>query len=286
MSNSYSSNLITQKLLDGVVTKLTEVTAPMNAFTVKFSADDFKPKAICQLKLVTAGSTTLTNPSNYEQGDSTVANIAITPNVYSKPFHVGQDELNSGLRTGDVISRNLAEFAADLNDVALSQVTAVNFPASPVTVTGANFGFSSLQTLFGQLQKSNVKNVILEGTYFSKLLNQPTYYQEIPNTSTSVAVKAFGWDFVGLQSRWTAADAKTYGFACNPQAIAIACGLPVFPKAAGGVIDRKEIVLPNGLTVAMHAWISLATRTTWMSFDCVLGASVADSTAGVLIQAP
>ena len=287
-ANTYSSSLVTQFLLDGAVTQLQNKLAMLKAFTRDFSTDAYKPLATAQLKYVTGGSTTLTNPTNFESGDSTVSNVAITVNHYAQPFHVSDSELNSGLRMENLVNVNSRALASKIIEVCTTPITAANFTGAPLTSTAANFGFSSLQTLWGQLQKANTKNIVLDGTFMAKLLNNPTYYQQVGDFKTSSAVSAFGWDLIALNSDWTAADAKTVGFACDPQSIGVVGGLPLSPQAASSqVLSVSTETIPDvGLSISTFRWTSLATRTEWLSYELMIGAAKLDGTAGILIQTP
>jgi len=285
--NSYSSSLTTQYLLDGAVTQLQNRLAMLKAFTRDFSTDAYKPLATAQLKFVTGGSTTLTNPTNFESGDSTVTNVAIAVNHISQPFHVTDSELNSGLRMENLVNVNSKALATKLGQVVTALITSGNFGSpAPIVASVANFGYSTLQTAWGELAKATTKNAILDGSYMAKLLNVPTYYQPVGDIEVSSAIKAFGWDLIALQTDWSQAGANVLGFACDPQAIGVVAGLPLAPQAASSsVLSVSTETIPDiDLTIATYRWLSLATRTEWVSYDVMFGASVLDSTAGVVIS--
>src|SRR5438477_7131989 len=113
-SNTYSATLVTQFLLDGAVTKLQNLWAPLRVFTRDYSQDRYKPRATAQLKFVTAGGTTQKNASNFESGDATITNKQIDVDQYSTAFHVTNDELNSGLRMENLIDIKTAECADNI----------------------------------------------------------------------------------------------------------------------------------------------------------------------------
>jgi hypothetical protein len=90
---------------------------------------------------------------------------------------------------------------------------------------------------------------------------------------------------VWLNTDWTGAGSNTTGFACNPQAIACGSGLPLTPPEGATGLSENVITLPGiGLSVANYTWFSLAYRNIWTSWDVMFGASVADTTAGVVIK--
>ena len=96
MANSYSGSLLTQFLLEKATTVLQNRLAALACFTRQFTTDPYKPLATAQLKFVTAGAAGQTNASNFESGDSTVTNIAVTVNHLSQSFHVTTRSLTPG----------------------------------------------------------------------------------------------------------------------------------------------------------------------------------------------
>ena len=286
--NSYSATLVTAFLTEGAITTLQNRWAPLLAFTRDFSVDPFKPLASGEVKYVTAGPTVLatsagTPIASFESGDATVAAITITPQHYSAPIHVSSYEMNSGLRLENLMTMAVAKFADKIIEVATAPITLANFATSfgsSNVVAAADFGFSTMATLWGKLKKSPIKNALLDGEYLAKLLNQPTYFQAVSDGAQ--AYKGFGWDLLALNTNWAGASNNAVGFVCNPQAIVLLAGPPTTPPAAN--LTTGSFVVPGiGLAVQTNQWFSLATRTAWYSFDAVFGAGKADASAGLII---
>jgi len=286
--NSYSAELVTAFLTEGAITTLQNRWAPLLAFTRDFSVDPFKPLAVGEVKHVTAGPTVLaTAPStpiaNFESGDATVAAVTITPQHYSAPIHVSSYELNSGLRMENMMTIAVAKLADAIIEAAMAPITLANFATSwgsGNVITAADFGFSTMATLWGKLKKSPIKNALLDGEYLAKLLNQPTYFQAVSDGAQ--AYRAFGWDLIALNTDWTGASNNAVGFVCNPQAILCIAGMPVTPAAPN--LTQGSFTVPGiNIGVQTNQWFSLATRTAWYSFDLVFGAAKADTSAGILI---
>lgn len=286
MANTYSSSLVTQVLEEQATTILTDLFAPLNAFAQDFRPDPIKPLAVAQAKFVTAGATTQTNATNFESGDSTVTNVQMTPNQITTSFHVSNAELNSGLRLADLVKVNLRTFANSVMSAVLAPVTVANFTANtPLVCASGAFGFNELSTLWGQLKKSPEKNVLLDGPYLARIINQPTFYQKTGTDGSGGGWRAFGWDGVFLNTNWTGTNAgdNVVGFAAGPQAVGVLAGPPL--DVPSNTMQREAITIPDlNLTVAAHLWFALSSRTAWMSFDLVVGASLLDATAGVIIK--
>src|SRR5262249_37635648 len=97
-SNTYSSSLITQFLLDGAVTVLQHKWPALKVFSRDFSPDPYKPRSTAQLKTVASADTSVQqDATNFESGDSTVNNTQVTVSQYTSAFNVTNDQLNSGL---------------------------------------------------------------------------------------------------------------------------------------------------------------------------------------------
>ena len=287
-NNTLASALRTDFLATGALTLLQNRWAPLGAFSREFSVDPIKPLAQAQIKLVTGGPTVQTGTADspitgFEFGNATVTAIAGATAHYSSAVHVASAELNSGLRMEDLMTIAVAKLADKITEAALAPVTLANFATSfgsSNVVSAANFGFDTLQTLFGKLQKAPIKNVILDGEYLAKVLNVPSFYQPVGSTST--AWKAFGWDRICLCSNWAGASNNAVGFACAPQAVVVIAGPPATGESS--TLRTTTFTIPElELTVALNEWFALASRTHWYSFDVVFGAAKGDTSAGILI---
>ena len=296
-ANSYSASLVTQFLLDGAVTKLQNLLAPLNAFTRGFSTDRYKPRATAQLKFVTGTDAAEKNPTDFEaidgsSGNSTVGNVQIAVDQYNKRFHVTNDELNSGLRMENLVDINIAVFANTLFEVATAPLAlATQNVLTAITRAPASFAWSDMATARGELKKSPIKNAILDGEYFSRLVNQPSFYQR---TGTESGVgegwKGFGWDGIWEATDWTgthagAGDQYIRGLFCNPQGLGVVAGLPLMPPMIpGNTLTESTITVPGvDISVASYSWFSLKTRSLWCSFDAMFGSASLDTSAIVLL---
>jgi ATP-dependent protease ClpP protease subunit len=291
-SNTYSASLVTQFLLDGAVTKLQNLWAPLRVFTRDYSQDRYKPRATAQLKYVTAGGTTQKNASNFESGDATVTNVPIAVDQYSTAFHVTNDELNSGLRMENLVDVKTAESADNILKIAFAPLALASFTTNATMIrTASAFAFSDMATAWGQLKKSPIKFAVLDGEYMARIINSPVFYQMTGTTDGEVdGWKRFGWDGVWTNTNWTgthagAGDQYIRGLFCNPQVMGAVAGIPLTPPAiAGNTLQESTITVPDvNISIAAYSWFSLATRTYWMSYDLMFGTALLDESAGVLL---
>lgn len=286
-ANTYSGTLVTNFLMDGSITDLVNVWANLNAFSIAKDVDPYKPLAVGQLKHTTGSEPGQINPTSFEPATgSTVAPITVTTNWYNQPMRVGPSDLNNGLRMEDLMTKNVASFADAVTQAATAPITAANFTATPLIVSAAAFGLSDSATLQGQLQKALRKFLILDGTYLARIQNQPGFFQKTgEGLEDSGGYKPFGWEGIHLASNWTGAGNNIKGFACSPQAIVRATGLPLVPpNIPGGVFTTTTFEIPGcGAACALSMWFSLASRTMFVSWDIIAGFAAADLTAGVVI---
>lgn len=287
MNANSITGFTTAFLLSGSLTPLQNVWAPLMAFSKDYSPDPYKPLATPTLKNSTAASSTLTDATNFAQGNSTVGALTATMHQYTQPFQISNTDLNSGLRMEDLVTINRGAFANKIIDVALAPVTAANFTATPVISAPAAFGFSDSAYLQGQLQKADIVNLILDGTYLASLSNTPGFFQQAGTVfGSNTAWQAFGWNMICKNSRWTGAGNNIKGFACNPQALIGIMGLPLTPPniGQGGIFNVETVTIPGlNISVAIYTWWDVNARTMWTSFDVMAGFALGDATAGILV---
>ena len=200
----------------------------------------------------------------------------------SHPFHLTNKQLNSGIELADLFEINIQKFAQSIMDTVLAPVTTANFTAPVLTINAAAFGLTDLDELWASIAKSKVKNLILAGNYFIKVMNKPGFFQPT-GVESGGKWKPFGWDFIGQNDEWQGAEANAVGFACNPQAIGVVAGLPLQIEMSN-VITRKLTLPGIGIECYLNMWMDGNARTTYATFDIMLGTTSCDLTAGGLIK--
>lgn len=299
-ANTFSSTVTTNFLIMGAIQKLSGRFAAAKLFARDAEQDPYKPLAAGIRKFnstATDGSQVQTNPTDFEGlgagGDSTIDAITITPAQYVSGGHITNSQLNSGFRVGDIVEKKLIDLAAKVTQVLTAPITVANFTTNAALVSApAAFGLSDLATLQGQLKKTSVKNLILDGEYIARVANVPGFYQMAGTVGGAAngntgAWKAFGWDNIALNTDWSGAGANVRGFACGQDAIGFISGLPMNPPEGipGNIVQTGVAMLPDvDLGVATYAWFSPSARTFYFTFDMILGASLVDELQGVLVK--
>lgn len=280
MANTYDADLVVDRLADQAILVLQNKLAPLSAFSRDFGVDVLRPRATVQVEKSGTPSTGQSNPTDYESGDTTNTNVAVTVNELSQSFHVSSQELMQGHRLETKAENNLHALADDVWDVAAALLDESVFTNTVVVATEAAIDTDDLQTGWGSIAKSSQKHVVLSGTAFAKFL--PTNLE-----SFRPGAGAYGFDGMHLATKWDAAqDANTRGFFCGPNAMAVAAGLPDISPAVRNQCEAiRQIEIPGlGLTVQMVLWGSTKTRATWVSYGVMFGAAVGDVSALTLYQ--
>lgn len=292
-TNTFSATITTNFLIQGAITKLGPQVAMLKAFTKDNSVDPYKPLATGVQKFnvtVQDGTDTQTNATDFStSADSTLNAPTISVAQYTQGLHLTNSQLNSGIRMSDLIEAKLGSLRSKIAQVVTTPITNANFGGQPPLVQSPiAFGFSDLATLLGQLKKSPVKNLILDGEYIARISNTPGFFQTTGTLGGSEnAWKAFGWDMICLNTEWQAADPNVRGFACNPQAIGIVTGLPLNPPEGfpGNIVQTGTAELSGpDIAIATYLWFDVNVRTLRATYDIMLGATSVDTSSAIIIR--
>ena len=276
-ANTYSGTLTTDHLMDEAIANAGGTFAALDAFVSFRDPDGYKPLARNQVKYVTSAGTIQTNPTSFETGDSVIAPIAVSMNHYSISGHTSNAELNSGKRQADDLPKLVQTYATQLVAQVTSLFTAANFPNAKVIANSGTFSTANAATAYGTIAAAPKKNLVLDSPWFASL-------------NSSAGARGFqsgeavlGWSGIYENSvGWSSADPNVHGIALGREAIVLIYGSLDYGSTLG-IIARRYITLPCGLTIEHNDWFNPSTRGYWQSLDCVLGCAVADGTVGNLI---
>jgi hypothetical protein len=279
MANTFAADLVVDSLRDAAITTLSSRLAPLNAFSRDFSADQLRPRSTVQVPIASAGATVQTNASNFESGDSTLTNAAVSVSQYSASFALSNTEINQGFRIEQLAAKNLRQLANKIIDVALTPVTTTNFGSAVVDVDAAtDVTATSLKTLWGALKDGSERNLVVDGSIYAQFL--PSNLDGFSLAGNGRNTGIYGFDGFYFNNRWDGAGSTIKGFAASPEAIALASGVPVSSPVSDDLIAQENILIGDlGLTVQMSMWSSRATRSLWASYDVMFGAAKGDGDA-------
>ena len=279
-ANTVAAGLVTDYLQNAIVVVGTNKLAPLTAFSNSFSVDPMKPRATVQVPKGVSGSTTLTNPTNYESGDGEIGAISVTVTEYSQPFHVTSTQIQQGYQLSQLATKNAHALANKLSDAWTALLDATTY-ASAITIGAASsFDSADLPQIYAAAKNYDQKNLVLDGGHLAYLL--PTDREKFRLGESG----AYGFDKIVEQNRWTGAQTNTAGFICSPDAIAIAAGMPLDSRRTSTRRQSVTTLEQLGLSIGICEWDSDATRAQWASYDIMFGVGDGDTTdANVLITA-
>ena len=275
-ANTISSTLTTSLLSDTVVTVLQNRLAPLKMFFTDASIDPVKPLATIQVPKVTAGASAQTDPTDWESGNSTVTNTAITMHEYSVSFAVTSTELNSGTRMSWITAINAANMANKIWDVCVTPITVANFGAAAAVSAAAAFSTDDLKTLWAALKDGTMRYLCLDGGHYARLIPTNTFGYNLTQ-----GVAQYGFDGIFYANRWSAAGANVVGFAASPEALVIAAGLPLEPPGSNSQFASLSSATIPGVEMPIQtaSWVKPGTRVQWQAYDIMLGVAACDTSA-------
>jgi hypothetical protein len=270
MPNTIAAQLIVDTLAAQSQTVLANRLAALSNFSTDFSSDVKRPKDVIQVAVATAGSTTLTNPSAFNViGDSTLAATAVTLNHLYQPFGLSYSDVQNAVRLERLVKINLDALADKIWSVATAPITVANFGAA--TVTGADSvvtpGSAQLRALWAGVNKAGRKALIVNPGIYSNLIPTST-------TSLPLADGAYGFDGGVYYANLFPSEAKLAGFACSPDAIAMASAAPALENVRDGMLVSEVVTLEGlGMSIYYNVWADKSTRNLVASAELMFGAS-------------
>jgi hypothetical protein len=270
MANTINSALIVDSVSEYGLTSLANRLAPLGLFTSDFSSDVKRPKDVIQVSLATAGSTTQTNPTAFNDiGASTLGASAVTLNHLYQPFGLSYADIQNGIKLERLIKINMDKLADSLWSAATAPITVANFGAATVTAADSAVtpGSANLKALWAGVAKADRKALVV---------NTGIYSQLIPTSTTSLPLSegAYGFDAGVFYASSFPSEAKLAGFACAPEAIAMASAKPDFSAIEGQLMLSESVTLDKlGLTIFYNVWGDPSSRNLIGSFELMFGAS-------------
>lgn len=282
MANTLSASLILDTLSKVTKTVIPNKIAPWTKFTTDFTDDQYavnQGKSV-QVALATAGATVQTNATNWESGDTALANVPITLANKSISFHLTPLQMNNSFKMQQLMQVNVQNFRDALLDVITGAMDGLHW--TNFIQAAATFSSTNLQSIWSTIAKSDQKNIVLDASYFSKFLPASLTTEIGPRAGLS------GYDGFDLCTRWSGAGTNVLGFAGGAQCIGIASALPMYDDETKTDINYNVISLDvapgKKLPIGMSTWLSRATRLRWVSLDLLIGAAKLDNSVGVLIK--
>ena len=260
MANTIDTALIVDSVSSQAVSVLGKRLAPLAAFSKDFSADVKRPGDVVQVKLATAGSTTLVNPTSFDSvGGSTLDNSAVTLEHIYQPFGLEYSDIKNGIRLEDIMRVNLNAFAAKIWDKFTANITVANFGAAVATQADSAVtpGSAYVKAAWGAVSKSDEKVFVA---------NSGIYANFIPTSTTSLPLQdgAYGFERGVHYATSFNGEAKLAAFAACPEALAVAMARP-------DLLDESEYLVVQNIDIPQLGMTVLHTVTSYKSSRKLVG---------------
>jgi hypothetical protein len=249
---------------------------PLRAFAQLHDLPSDAPLVETQIFNPVTVSATLENPTDFQPSSAGVTYDAIPMGGVHlvQPFHLNNAEAQNRLQLPLLAQANLEKLAAKIMSVPISLLTASNFGSPVATSSAAAFGQNEIQALAAAIASPRR----------SLLLATSHYVRTIPGVMGAASAALPG--FVGTyEASFATAESGIVGACCDPRCIAVGWAVPKTHTLSRQVLDTRTVSIAKlGIEILLVAWFDPNSRTSWASYECIMSAAVADSTACGLLS--
>lgn len=272
MSNTIAAQLIVDTLAAQSQTILANRLAALRNFSTDFSGDVKKPSDTVQVAIASATASTQVNPTSFNSiGGTTLSATSVTLDHIYQPFGLSNADINNAIRLERLVKINLDALADKIWAVATAPITVANFGAAVVTAADSAVtpGSANLKALWAGVSKAGRKALVV---------NPGIYSQLIPTSTTSLPLSegAYGFDGGVFYASQFPSEAKLAGFACAPEAVALAGAAPSLDHVRDGMLVSEVVALDGlGMNIYYNVWADKSTRSLVASAELMFGANKA-----------
>lgn len=276
MANTFDAALVNTVLANRAITKLNGRLAYLPAFCADFSDNVLGVRSrTLNVPFVSGGSSALVDTTDFEIGDTDVANRQVNLQHISKSTHITQYDLETGRRLEWLADQAINTVANKIEQTVFILITEANFGPAVATWPAGTMGLSAIQTMWGALPGAT-KNFIAADSEYKNLLAANLMSFQTPTDKSAYGFDYFDHAYAGF----VYAGANIKAFAAAPQALVMAAALPEMSPQVADLLDTTIVSVPElGLSLQSNLWGSSKTRATWHSYDLLFGVAVGDPTA-------
>lgn len=284
MPNSIDAGLVANAISERAQKTLANRLASLSLFSTDFSDAVKKPKETVNVRLVTAGSTTQTNPTVFNDiGGGTEGTTAVALDHIYQPWGVSIADMQNGHKLDHLIDINLDALADKIWALVTANVTVANYGAATVApaTTTTKLADGDLPKLWASVSKSTRKGLVVSPTIYSNLIPQST-------TALKLEAGAFGFDNGIYYANQFSGQTRLVGFACSPEAIAVASASPELDHLRGEMLVMDQVVLEQlGITVFYNVMVDRNSRALIASAELMFGSNkgITSGTMGLIVAA-
>lgn len=275
MANTIDSALIAATISENAQTVLANRLAALNLFSNDHSDQVKKPKDTVQVPVASATSSTSVNPTSFNStGGTTLDKATVTLDHLYQPFGLDYSDIQSAIKLERLVKINLNALADKIWSVVTTPITTANFGAATVAPATAAAALAAGDTakLWAAISKSTSKGLVVSPTIYSNL---------IPTATTNVTLDkgAYGFDQGVYFANSFSGQTRLAGFACSPEAIAIASAAPSLDHISDRMIVSDSVMIESlGLSVYYNVYADPTSRALIASAEVMFGAAAAVKT--------
>jgi hypothetical protein len=222
------------------------------------------------------------NPTTFNSiGGTTLGKASVTLDHIYQPFGLAYSDLQSAHRLERLIQINLDAIADKIWALATAPVTVANFGAAVVDGAEGSINPTSgdLPALWAAVHKSVRKGLVVSPVIYSNLIPTST-------TALNLGEGAYGFENGVHYATAFGGESGLKGFACSPEALVMAAGVPAL--ADNDYLVSDSVTLESiGLTVSYNVYSDKSTRSLIASLEVMFGAAagLTDGTMALIVPA-
>ena len=296
MPNTFTNVNVT-KVESEIIEALKLGLTPLDVFSLEVGSSPAEKNEVVTVPIITA-RTAASNATNYENGNTTVVgkDVNLDTNI-SCSWHISA--IQASKQDTDYFAKAAKEAvysvanAAQLKALDLVVRDSYGEGVEAVLATGADCDSDALfdirNTVINTLKwrPSQMPKLVLDGAYYAGLGKDPAT-KDLSASGADTAQSGevgrhagFGIYENGVIASSTPYGANEYlrGFACLPQAMALAIRPPAIVGSAA--YDINEIVTDpdGGLSLNYRQWVNTSSNTLWGSVEILMGGIAVDGNA-------
>ena len=280
MPNTIDSALVADSIAAQTKTVLSKRLSALNLFASDFSSEVKKPKDTIHVPIASATASTSVNPTTFNSiGGTTLGKASVVLDHIYQPFGLAYSDLQSAHRLERLIQINVDAIADKIWTLATTPVTVANFGAAVVESAENAITATSgdLPKLWAGVHKSVRKGLVVSPVIYSNLIPTST-------TALNLGEGAYGFENGVHYATAFGGQAGLKGFACSPEALVMAAGVPAL--ADNDYLVSDSVTLDQiGLTVSYNVYSDKSTRSLIASLEVMFGAAqgLVDGTMALII---
>ena len=284
MPNTIDAALIGSTISEQAQTVLGNRLAALSLFSSDFSAEVKKPKETIQVPIATATASTQTNPTSFDGvGGTTLDKATVALDHIYQPFGLDYSDIQNAIKLEKLVKINLNALADKIWSIVTTPITVANYGSAIVApaTAAANFAAGDLAKLWSSVSKSGSKGLVLSPTLYSGIIPTQTI-------GLTLDKGAYGFDSGIYYANQFSGQTRLAGFACSPEALAIASAAPALDHVRDQMLISDVVVLEQlGLSIYYNVHVPTNSRAIVASAEVMFGAAkaVTSGTMGLIVAA-